>query len=156
MTLWSWQLDLPSPIQSVPISIALWVRLSHMSMCASILVYWNKGTSLFLNILRDLTHYYPLKNVETKLFSHHREFKYTRTWRYYLKSWNEVHAEYHYCNTVQYYKYQYCNVTIPEIQYRIYTILDVPVSCIYNNGIPDLNTIPEAILHPTILVVLVL
>jgi hypothetical protein len=27
-------------------------------------------------------------------------------------------------------------VTIPEIQYRIYTILDVPVSCIYNTGIP--------------------
>jgi hypothetical protein len=34
-------------------------------------------------------------------------------------------------------KYQYCIVTIPEIQYRIYTILDVPVSCIYNTGIPE-------------------
>jgi hypothetical protein len=33
---------------------------------------------------------------------------------------------------------QYCNVTIPEIQYRIYTILDVPVSCIYNTGISEL------------------
>jgi hypothetical protein len=25
----------------------------------------------------------------------------------------------------------------PEIQYRIYTMLDVPVSCIYNTGIPE-------------------
>ena len=32
---------------------------------------------------------------------------------------------------------EYCNVTIPEIQYRIYTILDVPVSCIYNTGISE-------------------
>ena len=156
MTLWSWQLDLPSPIQSVPISIALWVRLSHMSMCAShtgILKQRHKFAFEYITRSYSLL---PVKKCRNKTFSHHREFKYTRTWRYYLKSWNEVHAEYHYCNTVQYYKYQYCNVTIPEIQYRIYTILDVPVSCIYNNGIPDLNTIPEAILHPTILVVLVL
>ena len=32
----------------------------------------NKDTSLFLNILRDLTHYYPLENVEHIRFLHHR------------------------------------------------------------------------------------